>query len=96
MDTLIKEIIENGLNEGKAVRISVKGGEWSAVLGEDIEVLSRAELEGYHAELEDRLGDMEDARPNDPASKEFTVWADAHEGLKDLISEVEDRLDELG
>lgn len=96
MDTLIKEIIENGLNEGKTVRISVKGGEWSAVLGEDIEVLSRAELEGYHAELEDRLGDMEDARPNDPASKEFTVWADAHEGLKDLISEVEDRLDELG
>lgn len=96
MDTLIKEIIENGLNEGKTVRISVKGGEWSAVLGEDIEVLSRAELEGYHAELEDRLGDVEDARPNDPASKEFTVWADAHEGLKDLISEVEDRLDELG
>lgn len=96
MDTLIKEIIENGLNEGKTVRISVKGGEWSAVLGEDIQVLSRAELEGYHAELEDRLGDMEDARPNDPASKEFTVWADAHEGLKDLISEVEDRLDELG
>ena len=96
MDTLIKEIIENGLNEGKTVRISVKGGEWSAVLGEDIEVLTRAELEGYHAELEDRLGDMEDARPNDPASKEFTVWADAHEGLKDLISEVEDRLDELG
>ena len=96
MDTLIKEIIENGLNEGKTVRISVKGGEWSAVLGEDIGVLSRAELEGYHAELEDRLGDMEDARPNDPASKEFTVWADAHEGLKDLISEVEDRLDELG
>lgn len=96
MDTLIKEIIENGLNEGKTVRISVKGGEWSAVLGEDIQVLSRAELEGYHAELEDRLGDIEDARPNDPASKEFTVWADAHEGLKDLISEVEDRLDELG
>lgn len=96
MDTLIKEMIENGLNEGKTVRISVKGGEWSAVLGEDIEVLSQAELEGYHAELEDRLGDMEDARPNDPASKEFTVWADAHEGLKDLISEVEDRLDELG
>lgn len=58
MDMLIKEMIENGLNEGKTVRISVKGGEWSAVLGEDIEVLSRAELEGYHAELEDRLDEL--------------------------------------
>lgn len=96
MDTLIKEMIEHGLNEGKVVRLFVKGREWSAVLGEDIEVLSRAELEGYHAELEERLGDMEDARPNDPTSEEFTVWADAYGDLKDLISEVEDRLDELG
>lgn len=96
MDDFYKDLMEQALNEGKVVRFSVKGGEWGAALGEDIEVLSRAELEGYHAELEERLGDMEDARPNDPASKEFAVWADAHEGLKDLISEVEDRIDELG
>ena len=39
---------------------------------------------------------MEDSRPNDPISKEYTDWADAYEGLKDLISKVKDRLDGLG
>ena len=53
-------------------------------------------IRGDHTGLEDRLGDMEDSRPNDPISKEYTDWADAYEGLKDLISKVKDRLDGLG
>lgn len=96
MDDFFKELMEQALNEGKIVRFSVKDGEWNVALGEDIEVLSQAELTGYRAELEDRLSDMEDIKPRDLASEEFSLWADVRESLKDLISEVEDRLDELG
>ena len=88
MDNFFKELIEQAMNEGKVIHFSVRGGEWSAALGEDVEALSRAELEEYCSELEDRLGDMD--------SEEFSLWADAHEELKDLIGEVKDRLSELG
>lgn len=46
MDDFIKELMEQAMNEGKVIRLSVKGGDWSAALGEDIEALSRVELEG--------------------------------------------------
>ena len=96
MDNLFKQMIEQAMNEGKVIHFSVRGGEWSAALGEDVEALSRAELEEYCSELEDRLGDMDDIKPENLDSEEFSLWADAHEELKDLIGEVKDRLSELG
>lgn len=96
MADFFKDLMEQALNDGRVIRFSLKDGKWSAALGEDIEALSRAELEGYRAELEDRLGDMDDIRPEDLASEEFSHWADAHENLKDLIGALEDRLSELG
>ena len=95
MDDFFKELIEQAMNEGKTIRFSVSGGEWSAVLGEDIEVLSKEELEEYHSELEDRLDDMDDTKPEDLSSEEFGLWADAHENLKCLINEIDDRISEL-
>ena len=53
------------------------------------------ELEEYRAELEARLRDMDDDEPEDMAGEEFEQWADAHESLEDLLSEAEDRIDEL-
>lgn len=96
MDDFFKELIEQAMNEGKVIHFSVRGGEWSAALGEDVESLSQAELEEYRSELEDRLGDMDDIKPDDMDSEEFSLWADAHEELKNLIGEVKDRLSELG
>ena len=57
--------------------------------------LSPEELEEYRAELEARLCDMDDDEPEDMAGEEFEQWADAHESLEDLLSEAEDRIDEL-
>ena len=57
--------------------------------------LSLEELEEYRAELEARLRDMDDDEPEDMAGEEFEQWADAHESLEDLLSEAEDRIDEL-
>ena len=42
-----------------------------------------------------RLRDMDDDEPEDMDSEAFEQWADAHESLEDLLSEVEDRIDEL-
>ena len=53
------------------------------------------ELEEYRAELEARLCDMDDDEPEDMAGEAFEQWADAHESLEDLLSEVEDRIDDL-
>lgn len=95
MADFFKELMEQALNEGKVIRFSVRDGEWNAVLGEDIEALSQTELEGCRAELEDRLGDMDDIRHEDLDTEELSLWADAHENLKDIIGAVEDRLSEL-
>ena len=49
MDDFIKELklmVKETQHEGIVIRLSVKGGDWSAALGEDIEALSRVELEG--------------------------------------------------
>ena len=96
MDNFFKELIEQAMNEGKVFHFLVRGGVWRGALGVSGVGLSRAELEEYCSELEDRLGDMDDIKPENLDSEEFSLWADAHEELKDLIGEVKDRLSELG
>ena len=63
--------------------------------GDALDSLFPEELEQYRAELEARLQDMDDDEPEDMAGEEFEQWADAHESLEDLLSEAEDRMDEL-
>ena len=38
---------------------------------------------------------MDGSEPEDMDSEKFEQWADAHESLEDLLSEAEDRIDEL-
>ena len=38
---------------------------------------------------------MDDDEPEDMSGEEFEQWADVHETLEDLLSEAEDRIDEL-
>lgn len=45
--------------------------------------------------METRLCDMDDDEPENMAGEAFEQWADAHESLEDLLSEVEDRIDDL-
>lgn len=45
--------------------------------------------------METRLCDMDDDEPEDMAGEGFEQWADTHESLEDLLSEVEDRIDDL-
>ena len=57
--------------------------------------LSPEELEEHRTELEARLRGMDDEEPDNMAGEEFERWADAHESLEDLRSEMEDHMDEL-
>ena len=80
MIDFFKKLMEQALDLGSTVRFTRRDGEWYAALGE---------------ELEARLRDMDDDEPEDMAGEAFEAWADAHESLEDLLSEAEDRLDEL-
>ena len=87
--------MEQALDLELTVRFTKRDGEWFAALGGGLDGLSREELEEYRTELEGRLCDMDDSEPEDMDGEEFERWADAHESLEDLLSEVEDRIDEL-
>lgn len=95
MIDFFKKLMEQALDLGSTVRFTRRDGEWYAALGEELDSLMPAELEGYRDELEARLRDMDDDEPEDMAGEAFEAWADAHESLEDLLSEAEDRLDEL-
>ena len=95
MIDFFKELMEQALNLELAVRFTKQGGDWFATLGDELDSLSQEELEEYRAELEARLCDMDGDEPEDMAGEEFEQWADAHESLEDLLSEAEDRIDEL-
>ena len=77
------------------VHFAKRDGEWFAALGDELDRLSLTELEEYRAELEARLCGMDDDEPEDMAGEAFERWADVHESLEDLLSEAEDRLDQL-
>ena len=95
MIDVFKKLMEQALDLELTVRFTNRDGEWFATLGDELDGLSIEELEEYRAELEARLCDMDDGEPEDMDSEEFERWADAHESLEDLLSEVEDRIDEL-
>ena len=95
MIDFFKELMEQALDLELTVRFAKQDGEWFAALGGELDSLSLEELEEYRAELEARLRDMDDGEPEDMAGEEFEQWADAHESLEDLLSEVEDRIDDL-
>lgn len=95
MIDFFKKLMEQTLNLGLTVRFAKQDGEWFAALGDELDSLSLEELEEYRAELEARLCDMDDGEPEDMDSEEFEQWADAHESLEDMLSEAEDRIDEL-
>lgn len=95
MIDFFKELMEQALDLELTVRFTKRDEEWSATLGDELNGLSLKELEEYRAELEARLYDMDNDEPEDMAGEEFERWADAHESLEDLLSEVEDRIDEL-
>ena len=90
-----KELMEQALDLELAVRFTKRDGKWFAALGGELDGLSLEKLEEYRAELEARLCDLDDEEPEDMAGEEFERWADAHESLENLISEAEDRIDEL-
>ena len=95
MIDFFKKLMEQALDLELTVRFTKRDGRWFAALGSELDSLYLEDLEKYRAELEARLCDMDDDEPEDMASEEFERWADAHESLEDLISEVEDRIDEL-
>lgn len=95
MIDFFNKLMEQALDLELAVRFIKRDGEWFAVLGDELDSLSLEELEEYRAELEAQLCDMDDEEPEDMAGEEFERWADAHESLEDLLSEAEDRIDEL-
>lgn len=95
MIDFFKELMEQALELELAVRFTKQDGEWFAALGGELDSLSLEELEEYRAELEARLCDMDDEEPEEMAGEEFEQWASAHESLEDLLSEVEDRIDDL-
>ena len=95
MIDFFKKLMEQALDLELTVRFTKRDGEWFAALGDELDSLSLEELEEYRSELEARLCDMDDGEPEDMAGEEFEQWADAHESLEDLLSEVEDRIDEL-
>ena len=95
MIDFLKELMEQELDLELTVRFTKRSGEWFAALGDELDGLSLEELEEYRAELEARLCDMDGEEPEDMAGEEFERWADAHESLEDLLSEAEDRIDEL-
>ena len=90
-----RELMERALDLGLTVRFTQRDGEWFAAQGDELTSLTPEELEEYRAELKARLHDMDGSEPEDMNSEEFEQWADAHESLEDLLSEVEDRIDEL-
>ena len=95
MIDFFKKLMEQALDLELTVRFTKRDGEWFAALGDELDSLSLEELEEYRSELEARLCDMDDDEPEDMAGEEFERWADVHERLEDLLSEVEDRIDEL-
>ncbi len=95
MIDFFKELVEQALDLELTIRFTKRDGEWFAALGGELDSLLLEELEEYRAELEARLCDMDDDEPEDMAGEEFEQWAEAHESLEDLLSEAEDRIDEL-
>lgn len=95
MINFFKELMEQALDLELTVRFTKRDRKWFAALGNELGSLSLKELEEYRTELEARLCDMDDDEPEDMAGEEFEQWADAHESLEDLLSEAEDRIDEL-
>ncbi len=95
MIDFFKELMEQALDLELTVRFTKRDGEWFAALGGELDSLSLAELEEYRAELEARLCDMDDSEPEDMTGEAFEQWAEVHESLEDLLSEVEDRIDDL-
>ena len=95
MIDFFKKLMEQALDLELTVRFTKRDGEWFAALGDELDSLPLEELEEYRAELEARLRDMDDDEPEDMAGEGFEQWGGAHEGLEDLLSEAEDRIDEL-
>ena len=95
MIDFFKKLMEQALDLELTVRFTKQDGEWFASLGDELDSLSLEGLEDYREELEARLCDMGDGEPEDMDSEAFEQWADAHESLENLLSEVEDRIDEL-
>lgn len=95
MIDFFKKLMEQALDLDRTVRFTKRAGEWFAALGDELDSLSPEELEAYRAGLKARLRDMDENEPEDMGSEEFEQWADAHESLEDLLSEAEDRIDEL-
>ena len=95
MIDFFKKLMEQALDLELTVRFTKQDGEWFAALGNELDGLSLEELKEYRAELEARLCDMDEEEPEDMVGEAFERWADAHESLEDLLSEVEDRIDEL-
>ncbi len=95
MIDFFKELMEQALDLELTVRFTKRDGEWFAALGGELDGLSLEELEKYRAELEAQLCDMDDEEPEDMTGEAFEQWAEAHESLEDLLSEVEDRIDDL-
>lgn len=95
MIDFFKKLMEQALDQGRTVRFTKRAGEWFATLGDELTSMSPEELEAYRAELKAKLNDMDENEPEDMDSEAFEQWADAHESLEDLLSEAEDRIDEL-
>lgn len=95
MIDFFKKLMEQALDLELTARFTKRDGEWFAALGDELDGLSLEEPEKYRSELEARLRDMDDDEPENMAGEKFEQWADAHESLEDLLSEVENRIDEL-
>ena len=50
----------------------------------DIEEFNEAQLEEYLADLEDRLGELEDNEPDDTGSDEYDEWEESRLKLEEL------------
>ena len=60
-----------------------------------LEDMSRQELLGYLAELEEQLQELDAREPKRMGGEAYEAWADEHEELEDAIDEVREFLDEV-
>lgn len=61
----------------------------------DIEEFNETQLKEYLADLEDRLGELEDNELDDTGSDAYNEWEEKYCEIEDLIEEVNEHLQEL-
>ena len=61
----------------------------------DVEDMDLHQLQALHAQLMEKIAELDAREPKNVESEAYDAWADAHEELEDLLDDVLDRLEEF-